>query len=71
METFFVVVFWLLLIDSVGANISAWFGLDKWYQKFTVLVRLFPMTRGWTTFYFVLVLYIGFILKYFGVQLWF
>ncbi len=71
METFFVIIFWLLLIDSIGANISAWFGFDKWYQKFTVLVRLFPLTKGWTTFYFILVLYTGFILSYFEVDLLF
>ncbi|MEA3322839.1 MAG: hypothetical protein U9Q12_01315 [Patescibacteria group bacterium] len=69
METFFVVMFWLLLFDSVGANIVSWFGLTKWYHNFTVISRLFPATKGWTTYYFVLVLFIGFILKYFGIRL--
>jgi hypothetical protein len=69
-NTFFVVVFWLLFIDSVGANIVSWFGFEKWYQgNFTVTSRLFPMTRGWTTYYFILVMFIGYILKYFGIEL--
>ena len=58
------VIFYLLLIDSVGCNFIAWSDeADKWYHKyFPFMSRFFPATRGWTTYYLILVLFIGLIL---------
>jgi hypothetical protein len=55
------IVFFLLLIDSVGANWVSWFG-HKWYVRhFRMLSRLFPDTKGWTAYYLILVLWIGYL----------
>ena len=61
------IIFYLVLIDSIGANIIAWFG-DKWYNKnFRLFSRYFPATKGWCAFYFILVIWIGSLLYRFGV----
>ncbi len=68
--TIWIVVFYLLLIDSVGANIVSWFGFRKWYQgNFRIMSKYFPVTRGWTTYYLILVIIIGYILHSFVVPL--
>jgi|AP45_3_1055517.scaffolds.fasta_scaffold04671_7 hypothetical protein len=62
------VIFFLLLIDSIGANWLAWFGGDKskrWYiSHLRTLSRLFPVTKGWITYYLLLVLWIGYLTFY-------
>jgi len=61
------VIFYLVLIDSVGANLAAWFG-DAWYTRhFRVFSRYFPLAKGWTLYYFVLVLWVGSLLYRAGV----
>ncbi|HEV8666370.1 MAG TPA: hypothetical protein VN665_00795 [Candidatus Paceibacterota bacterium] len=53
------IIFYLLLLDSVTANFVAYFG-RRWYvQHFRLISRLFPLAKGWTTYYLVLVLWIG------------
>jgi len=57
------IVFYLLLIDALVANIIVWSGKRNWYQKnFKIFSRYFPLTKGWAGYYLVLVLFIGFIL---------
>jgi len=59
METFQIVVFFLLLIDSVVVNILAW-GSGEWYIKhFQTISRYFPITKVWAAWYLILVLWIG------------
>ncbi len=59
-ELILLIVWYLLLLDALGANIVSWGGFRKWYQgNFSVIARLLPMTKGWTTYYLVLVLFIG------------
>ena len=63
-----VIIFWLLLIDSIGANLFTWLGGGKWYtEHFRIVSRYFPAVKGWTTYYLILVLYIGYLLSKFGV----
>lgn len=56
-----VLIFYILLIDSIGANLVAWFGIgEKWYLKnLRIISRYFPPSRGWTTYYLILVILIG------------
>ena len=62
------IIFYLILIDAVGANITAWTGIgEQMFKKFGVFTRYFPITRGWTTYYLVLVLWIGCALLRLGV----
>ena len=57
--SFETVIFYLFLIDSIGANLVAFF-CPKWYTKnYKGFVKLFPLTKGWTLFYLVLVLWVG------------
>ena len=57
-----VIVFWLLLLDSLVANLIAYLG-PKWYAKhFQFMSRLFPLTKAWAGAYLALVVWIGFIL---------
>jgi len=47
-----IILFYLLLVDSLGANLLSWGGGRKWYQRnFRIFSRYFPATRGWTTYY--------------------
>lgn len=58
--TIFYIIFYLLLIDSIVANLIAWFGGEKWYKsQFQYISRYFPVARGWTTYYFILILIMG------------
>ena len=53
------IIFYLLLIDSVSANLISLFGA-KWYTKhFRTISRFFPMAEGWALYYLILVLWIG------------
>jgi len=58
------IIFYILLIDSIGANLVAWFD-GKWYAKnFRIFSRWFPATKGWTAYYLILVLFIGWLTFY-------
>ena len=64
------IIFYLLLIDSVSANLVALFGA-RWYTKHVRLVsRFFPIAIGWTAYYFILVLWIGWLIYQSGGLLW-
>jgi len=56
------IIFWLLLLDSLVALYITWFGKKEFFNKIVFFKRYFPLTRGWTSFYFVLVLFIGYII---------
>lgn len=57
------IVFYILLIDAVGANILAWSNGQRWWQKnLQIISRNFPMARGWTTYYLVVVIIMGIML---------
>lgn len=53
------IIFYLLLIDSLGCNLITLFG-ERWYVKhFRLFSRLFPPAKGWALYYLLLVLWIG------------
>lgn len=61
-----VIIWVLLLIDSVSANLVVLFG-SKWYTKhFRTVSRLFPPGEGWALYYLILVLWIGSLLYRLG-----
>jgi len=66
------IIFYLILLDSVGANLTA-FCCGKWYKKnFKTFSKYFPVVQGWTIWYLILVLWIGFSLNRLGIlPLWF
>ena len=57
------IVFYTLLLDAIGANLLAWSGGQQWWQKhMNIVARHLPITRGWTTYYLILVLLFGLLL---------
>jgi len=62
-----VIVFYLFLIDSVGANIVAWC-CPGWCKKnYPKFYKHVPVTKAWCLLYLVLVLWIGCALYRLGV----
>lgn len=55
------IVFYLLLLDSVCANIVAWVSAEWYTRHLRLISRWFPITKGWTTYYLLLVLWIGYL----------
>jgi len=57
-----IVLFTLLLIDSMGAILVAWFGQKWWTDLFAPVAKYFPAAKGWSILYFTLVLMLGYAL---------
>ncbi|MCH9621655.1 MAG: hypothetical protein S4CHLAM20_10800 [Chlamydiia bacterium] len=56
-----IIIFILLLIDSLSCVLVMWCG-DKWYTThFRWFSRMFPPAKGWSLFYFILSLWIGYL----------
>ena len=54
-----IIIFYILLVDSIGANLVVLFG-SKWYTKhFRIISRAFPPAPGWALYYLILVLWVG------------
>ena len=54
-----IIIFYVLLVDSICANLFAMFG-ERWYTKhFRTMSRWFPLAKGWAIYYLILVLWIG------------
>ncbi len=56
------VVFVLLLLDSIGAVVVSWFGARWWAQHLGAIAIHFPPAKGWSAWYFLLVVMIGHLL---------
>ena len=57
--TFEAIIFYVLIVDAVCANLVVWFG-QKWYwHNMRHFSRIFPPAKGWAAYYLVLVLWIG------------
>ena len=59
------ILYTILLIDSMGAIIVAWFGQRWWMHYMGEFGKHFPAAKGWAIYYFVLVLIIGYLLGLF------
>jgi hypothetical protein len=61
------IIWYLVLLDSLGANIAAWF-FPKWAKKnFKWVFKHLPLTKGWAATYLVLVLWVGYSLSRLGI----
>ena len=64
------IIWYLMLIDSLVCNVIAWFD-GKWYtKKFPGMSKLFPITKAFAVYYFILVLWIGSALYRMQVIIW-
>ena len=56
------ILWYLIFIDSVFANLIIWL-FPKWYKKkFKNVSKYFPASKGWSLWYLILVLWIGYAL---------
>jgi len=46
-----IIIFYLLFVDAIIANLMAWIGPHWYANRFRSLSRIFPMSKGWTTLY--------------------
>ncbi len=62
------IIWYLFLIDSIGANIVAWC-CAKWFKKKFKgwIYKHLPLTKGWALMYLILVLWVGYGLNRLGV----
>ena len=66
-----VIVFYLLLVDAIIANLMTWIGAEAWWPKqLQGLSRILPAKKAWTTIYLLLVLWAGSILFRLDVLPW-
>jgi len=57
-------IWYLLLLDSIIANIIA-LSAFKWYKKkFPRMSKALPLTKSWALWYLVLVLFIGYLVLF-------
>jgi hypothetical protein len=56
------IIFYLLVIDSLGAVLMSWWGSAWWRRNLGTFSRFFPPARGWSLLYLVLVIVIGYLL---------
>jgi len=56
------IIFWVLLVDSLIAVYIAWLGDKDYWNRMKFFKRFMPLTKGWTVWYFILVLFIGYII---------
>lgn len=59
------IIFWLLLIDSFVAVCISLFGNKEYFNRIFFFKRYFPLTNGWTIFYLILVLFIGYLVYFY------
>jgi len=67
--SFEAVLFFVIFLDATICTIVAWLWIGKLYylKNFPVMQRYFPLTRGWATYYLVLVIWVGYALVRVGI----
>jgi len=61
------IIFWLLLVDSLIVNYIAWSKCEAYFSTFALFRRYFPITKGWTIWYLVLSLFIGYLIYFYKI----
>ena len=60
------ILWYLVFIDSILVNLIVWL-FSNWYEKkFKNMSKYFPASNGWSLWYLVLVLWIGYALLRLG-----
>ena len=63
-------IWYAVLLDSIGANIVAWFCADWYRENLEAIYKHFPATKGWCFVYLMLVLWVGWVLYRLEVLPW-
>lgn len=61
MNTLQLIVFYLLLLDSLTLNVLVWSERTGFTKQLRTFSRYFPLTKGWAVWYLLLVLWIGYL----------
>ena len=61
------IIYYLILLDSVIANIVAWFFPKLYKKNYKGFYKHFPTTKGWCLWYLILVLWVGYALIRLGI----
>ena len=64
------VIWYLILLDAVGAVVVSLFFAELCRKKFKPLHKYFPLTTAWSLVYLGLVLWAGWLLYRLGVLPW-
>jgi heme/copper-type cytochrome/quinol oxidase subunit 2 len=56
------IIFWILLLDSLIAGYIAWCGNREKWNNMKFFQHYMPLTKGWTAWYIILVLFIGYLI---------
>lgn len=60
------IIFYIILIDAISANLLVLFGKGWYLEHFRVFSRWFPPAEGWALYYLILVLWVGSLLYRIG-----
>jgi hypothetical protein len=61
------IIWYLFLLDSVGAVIASWCCAKRLNKTFKKLFKHLPLTKGWALIYLGLVLWVGYTLYRLGI----
>ena len=61
------IIFYILLIDAISANLMVQFGSEWYVRHFRTISRWFPPAEGWALYYLALVLWVGSLLYSAGI----
>ena len=66
--SFEAILYYLVLVDAISAVVASWtsYGV-RMNKRFSIFGHYFPVTKGWTTYYLVLVVWLGFAFVRLGV----
>jgi len=59
MINFEAIVWYLFLLDSLMANIAAWFFPKLYAKKYKRIAKHLPLSKAWCFFYLFFVLWVG------------
>jgi hypothetical protein len=64
------IIYYLFLIDAIGANIMSYCAPNWYKKKFKKLSKIVPMSKLWTTLYLALLIWVGCTLYRLGILPW-
>lgn len=60
------IIYYLVLLDAIGANVVALF-FPRAFKSKKGIWKHFPITKGWTIWYLILVIWVGYGLNRLGI----
>jgi hypothetical protein len=64
------IIWYIFLLDSLIANLAAWFFPKDYIKKYKKIAKHFPITKAWCFMYLVFVLWVGWALSRLAILPW-